>query len=225
MRDSYHSLYQLQTPPTPLLPHKHFPHACCTLYSIPSLHAVCKQCSVPRFACCCATQKHLRTTCSRLDECKRQLCASAALQECQCGCEHNSQTSCTIIYYWCAMGLYSHVALLHCAFSTSLRDFNTLYDQPICYQRWTCFHLHLDSSAIAICYMHEGSCFSDHLQMYIFYYQSVKDKTMSNQLLMERVSLVFRIAIVQNFMSVQPCEVYIKKSSNTTHSKIFRINL
>ena len=103
-----------------------------------------------------------------------------------CGCELNSQTSCTIIYYWCAMGLYSHVALSHCAFSTSLRDFNTLYDQPICYQRWTCFHLHLDSTAITICYMHEGSCFSDHFQMYIVQYQSVIDKTMSNQLLMER---------------------------------------
>ena len=178
MRGYHHSFNQFQTSRTPLLPPKHVPHACCTLCSMPSLHAVCKQCSVPRFACCCATQKNLRTTCSRLNEWKRQLCASAALQECQCGCELNSQTSCTIIYYWCAMGLYSHIALSHCAFSTSLRDFNTLYDQPVCYQRWTCFHLHLDSTAITICYIHEGSCFSDHLQVYIVHYQSARDKTM-----------------------------------------------
>ena len=55
VRGYCHSINQLQTSSTPPLPRKNVQHACCTLYSMPSLHTV--WCS--NFACCCATPRHL----------------------------------------------------------------------------------------------------------------------------------------------------------------------
>ena len=64
VRGYRHSINQLQTSPTPPLPSRNVQHACCTLYSIPSLHTVwCgNQCSALCFACCCATLHHLHTS-------------------------------------------------------------------------------------------------------------------------------------------------------------------
>ena len=58
------SINQLQTSSTPPLLRKNVQHACCTLYSMPSLHTVwcANQCSVLCFACHCTTPHKARHT-------------------------------------------------------------------------------------------------------------------------------------------------------------------
>ena len=126
-----HPVYPLQTSPTPPLPGKNVQHAYCTLYSMPSLHTVwCgHQCSVLCFACWCATLHHLHTSNANANRALvppyKNVSAVVNLRVVGKRC----QTSCTTCRST-TMGLCSHVALSHCAFSTSLVDFHTLYDQP-----------------------------------------------------------------------------------------------
>ena len=126
-----HSVNPLQTSPTPPLPCKNIQHACCTLYSMPLLQAVwCgHQCSVLCFACCCAALHYLHTSNANTNHALvpqyRNVSAVVNLRVVEKRC----QTSCTTCRSN-TMGLCSHVALSHCAFSTLLVDFHTLYDQP-----------------------------------------------------------------------------------------------
>ena len=126
-----HSVNPLLISPTPPFPRKNIQHACCTLYSMPSLHTVwCDhQCSVLCFACCCPALHHLHTSNANTNRAQvppyRTVSAVVKLQvvgkRCQTSCNTCRSTT---------MGLYSHAALLQCAFSTLLVYFHTLYDQP-----------------------------------------------------------------------------------------------
>ena len=134
VRGYRHSINQLQTSPTLPLLSKNVRHACCTLYSMPSLHTVwcCHQCSVLCFACCYANLHHLHTSISNANTNRalvpqyRNVSAVVNLRVVGKRC----QTSCTTCRST-TMGLCSHVALSHCAFSTLLVDFHTLYDQHL----------------------------------------------------------------------------------------------
>ena len=105
-----HSENPPQTSPTSPLPHKNVQHACCTLYSMPSLHTVwCgHQCSVLCFAWCCPTMHHLHTSNANAS---RALVpqygnVSAVVNLRVVG--KRCQTSCTARLYYHSMGLYSH---------------------------------------------------------------------------------------------------------------------
>ena len=89
MRGYRYFLNQLHTSLTPQLTRKKV--AWCSRHSMPSLHTVwcCNQCRDLCLPYCCATLRHLHITgtCSRLNECNCQPCASATVQIYQCGYE------------------------------------------------------------------------------------------------------------------------------------------
>ena len=146
-----HFVNQLQTSPTPPSPRKNVQHACCTLYNMPSLHKVwCgHQCSVLCFACCCATLHHLTTSNANASRALvpqyRNVSAVVNLRVVGKRCQ-TSRTTCRST----TMGLYSHVALSHCAFSTLLVDFHTLYNQPFGPSAWRVLLERLSCTLFAI---------------------------------------------------------------------------
>ena len=129
VRGYRHSINQLQTSPTPPLPRKNVQHACCTLYSMPSLYTVwcANQSRVLYFACRCTTLHHLHNTNANsvLVPQYKNVSVVVKLRVVGKHCHTSCTTSLHYMYHWIV-----HVALSHCAFSTLLVDFHTLYDQP-----------------------------------------------------------------------------------------------
>ena len=132
-----HSVNLPQTSPTPPLPRKNVQHACCTLYSMPSLYTVwCgNQCSVlcvayyavvrPCIICILVMQTPtVRYTVPQY----RNVSAVVNLRVVGTCCQ-TSCTTCTCT----TMGLYSHCStvtlrILH--FAGGFPVFHTLYNQP-----------------------------------------------------------------------------------------------
>ena len=159
---------QLQTSPTPSLPRTNIQHACCTQYSMPSLHSLVNQCSVLSvcFACFCATPHHLHNA-----NANRAL----HVHDCVVLCATHS-TEMSVRLWTCGWwrsiarpralqvqhGLYSHVALciLHFAGARCV-DFHTLYDQPFRSQHWARFHIFALTSFSLFFSPSQISCFVD----------------------------------------------------------------
>ena len=130
MRVYRHCINQLQTSPSPSLSGKKVQHACCTLYSMPSLHTVC--CSNN-----CATLHHLHNTngnrvlqsCNALYPRYRNVSAAVNLRvvlvgkRCQTSCTTTSHAALCIIHF--AGRSRSHVDLhgvVRCVFPRTIRS-------------------------------------------------------------------------------------------------------